>query len=329
VPKPKKESAAVSKVASSIVIMILVAASIFGVAEYYTTASPGKTSVLATLRADGDFSTLVNALSVAGISGTLSGSTRYTVFAPTNEAFSDLSPGVLASLLANRTELASVLTYNIVAGELNETDMFEMTSLTTLQGSSLPISVYLTGLDVGSNASLTQPVIDCTNGFIYPINAVLFPPSPVKATQGVMTILQTIEALGLNYLVSGLETAALSSMLSSPGSYTLLAPTNPAMTFFSCGSPDDNCLADLENLFENQSAVTLVMQDNIVSGNFTTAQLVQAGSLTTLAGQSFQVRSASGTVSVGLATITQKDIRCTNGYIDITDLILVPPSVDH
>jgi len=329
VHNPKSGSAAVSRVTSAIVLVILVTAGTVGVAAYCRGAPGKESTILATLESNGDFSTLVNALSVSGLSGTLSSSTPYTLFAPTNEAFADLPPGFLTALLANLTELTSVLNYHIVAGELNETNMFEMTSLMTLQGSSLPIGVYLTGLDVGSNASLTQASINCTNGYIYPINAVLFPPSPVKTTQGVTTILQTIEALGFNYLVSGLETAALASTLSSPGSYTLLAPTNSAMTFFSCGSPDDNCLADLENLFENQSAVTYVMQDNIVSGNFTTAQLVQAGTLTTMAGQTFQVTSASGTVSVGLATITQKDIRCSNGYIDITDLILVPPGVDH
>ncbi|MDA4135051.1 MAG: fasciclin domain-containing protein [Thaumarchaeota archaeon] len=328
-PNPKRESAAISRVASAIVLVILVAAATLGVAAYYQGAPAKETTELATLQANGEFSTFVNALSSAGLSGTLSGSTPYTLFAPTNEAFSDLPPGALATLLANRTELVSVLSYHIVAGELNTTDMFPMTSLTTLQGSPLSIGVYLTGLEVGNNASLDQPQILCTNGYIYPINAVLFPPSAVKAPLGVTTVFQTIQALGLNYLVSGLETAALASMLSSPGSYTLLAPTNSAMTFFSCGSPDDNCLADLENLFENQSAVTYVMQDNIVSGNFTTAQLVQAGSLTTLAGQTLQVKSASGTVNVGLATITQKDIRCSNGYVDITDLILVPPGVNH
>lgn len=253
----------------------------------------------------------------------------HTIFAPTNEAFSNLPPGAFTALLGNLTELASVLNYQIVAGNLNETSMFVLTSLVTLQGSSLSVGVYETGLEVGGNASLTQPGIPCTNGVIYPIDAVLMPPKPASPTTAETTILQTAESLGLNYLVEGIETAALANTLSSPGAYTLFAPTNAAMTVFSCGSPYNNCLADLEILFSNQSAITLVMEDNIAQGNFTSAQLVTAGSVTTLGGQTLLVTTNSGIVSVGAAHITQKDIRCTNGYIDIVDLILVPPGVNH
>ncbi len=177
-------------------------------------------------------------------------------------------------------------------------------------------------MEVGGNASLTAAEIPCTNGIIYPIGTVLIPPSPVNVTPGITTIFQTAESLGLNYLVEGLETAALASTLSLPGQYTLFAPTNPAMTAFSCGNPFNNCLADLMNLFSNQTAITLVMRDNIASGNFTSAQLVNAGYVTMLAGQALPVTSSSGVVRVGDAIITQEDIRCSNGYIDLIDQIL-------
>jgi transforming growth factor-beta-induced protein len=326
--QPGEQSAAVSKVASVIVALILVAAAVAGIAAYYK-SSPEAPTVLAALQRDGDFSTLVNALSVAGVSGMLSSSSPYTVFAPTNEAFSRLPAGNLTALLDNPPKLASLLDYSIVPGDYNESYMFQQTSLVTLQGRSLNLSVFDTGLVVDENASLTQAPISCTNGVIYPIDTVLMPPKPAAASKGLMTVFQTAKSLGLSYLVEGLEDANLAATLSSPGPYTLFAPTDSAMTFFSCGSPYDNCLADLDLLFSNQSAVTLVMQDNIASGNFTSSQLLGAGFVTTLAGQTLAVTSTSGVVHVGSATVTQKDIRCSNGYIDITDLILVPPSVNH
>jgi transforming growth factor-beta-induced protein len=325
----KKGSVAVSRAVSAMTVVILLLAGAVGVAAYYKADSGNGSTILGALQSNDDFSTLVSALSKAGLSATLSGSAQYTLFAPTNEAFASLAPGVLDALLDNQTNLASVLNYHIVAGNLNETDMFEKTSLLTLQGSSLSLGVSPSSLLVGNNASLTQPQINCTNGVIYPINTVLMPPTPVVPTQGLMSILQTAQSLGLNYLLQGLNTAALGSMLSSPGSYTLFAPTNAAMTVFSCGTPYDNCLADLANLFSNQSAITFVMQDNIASGSFTIAQLLRAGSVTTLAGQTLPVASTAGVISVGQAIITQKDILCTNGYIDIINLILVPPGVAH
>jgi len=319
----------VSRVTSAIVVIVLILAGATGVAAYYSSNPANGSTILGALQSDADFSTLVNALSVAGLSSTLSGSTQYTVFAPTNEAFSSLPSGILTSLLGNPTKLASVLEYQIVVGSFNETEMFPMTSLVTLQGASLPLGVSATGLRVGDNASLTQPEIPCANGAIYPIDTVLIPPMPANTSLGEMTILATAESLGLNYLVEGLQTASLDLMLNSPGQYTLFAPTNAAMTVFGCGSPYDNCLLDLQNLFSNQSAIVLVMQDNIASGNFTSAQLLKAGFVTTLAGQILPVTSTSGAVSVGGAIITQEDIRCSNGYLDVTNLILVPPGVAH
>jgi transforming growth factor-beta-induced protein len=331
--RPRKRSAAVSNAASAvIVIVILVMTGIVGVAVFSKFDSANESTVLGTLQSNGDFSTLVNALSATDLSSTLSGSTPYTLFAPTNEAFSSLPRGVLSALTGNLTMLASVLKYQIVAGKLNETEMFQMTSLVTLQGSSLPLGVSETSLLVGDNASISEEEIPCTNGVIYPIDTVLIPPIPVNSGQAnaapaLMTILQTAQSLGLNYLLQGIYTAALDSILSSPGPYTLFAPSNAAMTAFSCGTPYDNCLADLANLLSNQTAITFVMQDNIASGNFTSAQLVKAGVVTTLAGQTLNITSISGTMDVGSATITQRDIRCSNGYIDITNSILVPPGV--
>jgi transforming growth factor-beta-induced protein len=317
------ESAATSTAIYAVVIVvILLAAGIAGIALYYKATPAKETTVLANLQSNSDFSTLVNALQVSGVSGTIAGTTPYTIFAPTNEAFANLPSGVLSTLLSNPTQLAAVLNYHIVAGKVNESSMFELTSLTTVQGSALPIGVAGTSLEVGGNASLTQAAIPCTNGVIHPINTVLVPPALVISTLGKMTILQTAETLGLTYLVNGLQTANLASTLSQPGNFTLFAPTNNAMSAFTCTNPYANCLADL---MANQSALTSVLQNHLASGNFTTAQLVKLGSVTTQEGQILTVTSASGTVSVGIATITTSDIKCTNGYIDVINAVLVPP----
>ncbi|MGK0705082.1 fasciclin domain-containing protein [Yokenella regensburgei] len=68
-----------------------------------------------------DHTTLVAAVKVAGLVGTLEGKGPFTVFAPTNEAFNKLPAGTVDSLLKpeNKGKLTSVLTYHVVAGKLD------------------------------------------------------------------------------------------------------------------------------------------------------------------------------------------------------------------
>ncbi|HUW15955.1 MAG TPA: fasciclin domain-containing protein, partial [Actinomycetes bacterium] len=70
--------------------------------------------------ASGDFTTLVAAVQAADLVDTLSGDGPFTVFAPTDEAFAALPPGVLDALLLpeNKETLAKILTYHVVAGEV-------------------------------------------------------------------------------------------------------------------------------------------------------------------------------------------------------------------
>lgn len=308
---------------AAVLIVIIVIAAVAGALLYYRSLPAKQTTVFATLQSESQFSDLTNALSTAGLASTLSGSSPYTIFAPTNSAFASLPPGVLNSLLSNVTRLTSVLRYQIVAGKVNQSSMFQLTSLTTLQGSQLPIGVAGSSLVVGGNGSLAQTEIHCTNGVIHPITSLLVPPQEVSTTLGTMNILQTAEALGLTYLVQGLQTSNLALGLTLPGNFTLLAPNNNAMSAFTCTNPYANCLADL---MANASALTSVMQDNILPGAFTSAQLVNLGSVTTLEGQTLPVTtSPSGAITVGTATLIQVDIKCTNGYIDITNAVIVPP----
>lgn len=70
-------------------------------------------------------STLVAAVKAGGLVETLSGTGPFTVFAPTNEAFNNLSAGTLDMLLKpeNKDKLIAVLTYHVVAGTVKSTDL--------------------------------------------------------------------------------------------------------------------------------------------------------------------------------------------------------------
>ena len=71
----------------------------------------------------GSFNTLVKAVQEAGLIDTLSGNGPFAVFAPTDEAFSKLPEGTVASLLQDKEKLASILTYHVVPSKLMAEDV--------------------------------------------------------------------------------------------------------------------------------------------------------------------------------------------------------------
>ncbi len=73
-------------------------------------------SIVDVVAGDERFSTLVTAVTAAGLVETLSGDGPFTVFAPTNEAFAALPEGALDAVLADADLLTAVLTYHVVAG---------------------------------------------------------------------------------------------------------------------------------------------------------------------------------------------------------------------
>src|SRR5581483_8916453 len=80
-----------------------------------------------------DHTTLVAAVKAAGLVDTLSGEGPFTVFAPTNAAFSKLPPGTVETLLKpeNKATLTKILTYHVVAGKLDAADLTDGKKLKT------------------------------------------------------------------------------------------------------------------------------------------------------------------------------------------------------
>ena len=85
-----------------------------------TEAAAEPANIVAAAQATPDLSTLVEAVTAAGLAETLSGPGPYTVFAPTNAAFDALPPGQLEDLLkpANKQQLAELLSYHVVDGRV-------------------------------------------------------------------------------------------------------------------------------------------------------------------------------------------------------------------
>jgi len=122
------------------------------------------------------FSTLVAALSAAGLVETLQGEGPFTVFAPNDEAFAALPAGLLEKLLLpeNIAVLTSILTYHVVAGKVMSTDV-TTGDAATVEGSTLALDT-MSGVMV-NDATVIAADIEASNGVIHVINKVLVPPT--------------------------------------------------------------------------------------------------------------------------------------------------------
>ena len=136
-----------------------------------------------------DHTTLVAAVKAAGLVGVLSGKGPFTVFAPTNEAFSDLPKGTVATLLEpkNKAELTKILEYHVVAGDYDTTRLRALilkdggsVTLKTVEGQ--PLMVMMNGSDnlmvkdaKGGTADITVADVTQSNGVIQVIDHVLLP----------------------------------------------------------------------------------------------------------------------------------------------------------
>ena len=168
-----------------------------------------------------DFSTLVTAVTEAGLVETLSGDGPFTVFAPTNAAFEALPAGTLDSLLADPSgALTDVLTLHVIAGSVNSEAAIAAagTNVETLGG---PVAVALEGesLTVGG-ATVVQTDIEACNGIIHVIDAVITEPAaaaPEAAPAAPAPAAEGTEAMPMPTRVdtgdSGLATDAGNGML--------------------------------------------------------------------------------------------------------------------
>ena len=117
------------------------------------------------------FSTLVAAVKAAGLVETLNSAGKCTVFAPTDEAFAKLPPGTVDTLVQNPPQLARILKYHVVAGQLMQSDLAKLDSVDSVEGS--PISIDCSENFEVKNATVVAADIEADNGVIHVIDNVI------------------------------------------------------------------------------------------------------------------------------------------------------------
>ena len=120
----------------------------------------------------GNFKTLVVALKAADLVPTLKGKGPFTVFAPTDEAFSKIPKADLDALLKDKAKLKAVLTYHVVSGKVMSKDL-KAGNVSTVQGSTLMVSTM--GGAMVNDAKVVAADVAADNGIIHAIDTVLMP----------------------------------------------------------------------------------------------------------------------------------------------------------
>ncbi len=139
------------------------------------------TNTITTVAEDAGLTTFRTAVAQAGLDETLNGPGPYTVFAPSDEAFSALPEGTLQSLLepGSRDELQRILTYHVLPRSVMSGDLSGEMSVATVQGQNVTVTaadgtVTLTDA-MGNTATVISADNAAGNGVIHVIDRVLMP----------------------------------------------------------------------------------------------------------------------------------------------------------
>lgn len=158
--------------------LAVAAATVIAVTAGGAIASAAKKDIVDTAVAAGEFNTLAQALTAAGLIDTLKGPGPFTVFAPTDAAFAKLPAGTVENLLKpeNRAQLTAILTYHVVPGQVMAADVVKLTEAATVNGAVVTVTVDGSNVII-NDANVTSVDIEASNGVIHVIDTVLLPPA--------------------------------------------------------------------------------------------------------------------------------------------------------
>jgi uncharacterized surface protein with fasciclin (FAS1) repeats len=127
-----------------------------------------------------------------------------------------------------------------------------------------------------------------------------------------------VSAGSFNTLAKALQEADLVDALQQEGPYTVFAPTDEAFAKLPEGA--------LENLLNDKEALQKVLLYHVVSGKYTSKDVVKFEEAATMAKANFIIKVTDGKVKVNESTVISTDIETTNGIIHVIDTVLLPPS---
>jgi len=304
-----------------------------------TRAPSGGKSIAELAGATKELSTLVAALTAADLVKVFEGTDEYTVFAPTDDAFSKVDKTLLGCLLqpVGKASLTELLEYHVVKGSTLAANLTNNEELTTLEGEKLNVSIVNNIKDpsivnrkvmVGDATVVTADIM-ANNGVVHEIDAVLVPSTVSKSPPqcGSGTIADTAVALNkaeppeLTTLVAALTAADLVGAFNKTTGdlLTVFAPTDAA--FARVPKAMLTCLL----LPANKAALAEILKFHVVPQYVLAADVKNEEKVDTLLKDNqLTFGVAKGAVTVNGALVTQADVFATNGVVHVIDAVLLP-----
>lgn len=271
---------------------------------------------------DDRFTTLVSALQRTGLDAALDiSSGRFTVFAPTNDAFAN--SGINLDALSDE-QLTNVLLYHVIQGGTIYRSANIPSGVTVLNtineegpANGLPLTVENSGGNITVNgANVVVADVEGVNGVIHAIDAVLLPPTIVD---------QAVGDGRFTTLVAALQRTGLDAVLAGEGDFTVFAPTDQA--FAESGvNLNDVTDEELTALLLYHVVGTGIPAGAIADGDNFVASLSETGPGD--AALSLLVNKANGNVTVnGTSSVVVADVFGKNGVVHAVNQVLEPQSI--
>jgi len=248
------------------------------------------------------FSSLVGAVAGAGLAGTLADGSGdgFTIFAPTNSAFSMVD---LSGLSAQ--QIADTLTYHVVSGQLSAADVVALPSARTVEGSAIAIDAS-DGVTLNGSSMITYTDFETSNGVIHVIDQVL----SIRST----VVDQAIAAGSFTTLAGALSATGLAAALDGNGPFTVFAPTDDAFDLLPAGLIDSLSAEQLSD----------ILLYHVAGAELMAADVMMADGASALSGGSIDIAVKDGTVVIdGRVQVTQTDITADNGVIHVIDAVMI------
>ena len=261
----------------------------------------------------GQFNTLLAAAKAAGLVDTLKSKGPFTVFAPTDDAFAKLPKGTVEGLLKDKKQLAAILTYHVVSGNVRAKQLVGESWAQTVQGQSIRVETSGDAVMV-DGAVVLKADIAASNGTIHVIDSVILPrPNIVEIAAG---------AGSFETLVTAVKAAELVEVLSGDGPFTVFAPTDAAFAALPDGT--------IPTLLKDKKKLSSILTFHVVPGRVLAEDIPMAkGDAVsvrpgTVQGQKLEITRTEKGVMVGSARVVQANILAGNGVIHVIDKVLLP-----
>ncbi len=301
---------------------------------------------------DGQFTTLLAALQVAGLTSDLSTGGPYTLLAPTNDAFTaamesmGMSP---ADIMANPSILTQLMQYHVVPGRYFFRNLTSGPTLPTLLQDESVTFDLTSGVFTVQGANISGIDQLASNGIVFTIDSVMIPPSVQAMLAPAATPEPTVEPTAeptpvagvpaerpdlltaladdpngqFSTLLAAVDAAGLTDTLQGAGPYTLLAPSDDAFAALldQTGMTQDDLLANTQQLKQ-------ILLYHILPGRYLFRDLTSGPTLpTTLVGQKVSFDLTSGVFTAEGANIGDVDNLASNGVYHVLDSVMIPPSL--